>query len=175
MAYDLTSANVQIESYFGDTFLQLSGFSIGYRKDALRFADSGHMFNGSLFRDFNLKAVALKAGGGVEWGMPSLNFDQTEFEFLTDGTVRYRHTYPDRNADVPFVGTTTDGAVYPFAELSLVYRPWIVLVEAGLRVNFIGFNFDDYEVGTTDDVRRSFVRRTITVPYLFVNLGVRMF
>ena len=46
VAYDLTSANVELEAYFGDTFLQLSGFSIGYRKDVLRIADSGHLVYG---------------------------------------------------------------------------------------------------------------------------------
>ena len=172
---DLTSANVQIESYFGDTFLQLSGFTIGYRKDALRFVDSGHMLNGALFRDIDLTVVALKVSGGVEWGMPALTFDTSAFEFLADGTVRYRHIHPHRNADVPLVGTTTDGAVYPFAEVSIVQRPWIFLVEAGMRFNFIGFNFDDYEVSPTDEITQVFTRKTETVPYLFVNLGLRLF
>ena len=175
VAYDLTSANVELEAYFGDTFLQLSGFSIGYRKDVLRIADSGHMVYGEVFRDFDLKALALKIGGGGEWGMPSLNFDRTEFEFLPDGTTRYRHTHPNRNADVPFVGTTTDGAIYPFAEVSVVQRPWLVLFEAGMRINFVGFNFDDYEVRPNDEVSRAFTRKTTLVPYLFFNFGLRLF
>ena len=46
--YDLTSVNLEVEAYFGDTFLQLSGFAIGYRKDSLRRTESGHMISGTL-------------------------------------------------------------------------------------------------------------------------------
>lgn len=173
--YNLTSVNVEIETYFHETLLQLSGFSIGYRKDAIRHIDSGHMISGKLFRDIDLKAIALKAGGGIEWGMPSLNFDQTEFQFFDDGAVRYRHTHPDRNADVPFVGTTTDGAVYPFVELSAAQRPGALLIEAGMRINFIGFQFEDYEVSAADDLTYALTRKRVLVPYVFMNLGLRMF
>jgi hypothetical protein len=133
------------------------------------------MFNASLFRDVNLGLFALKASGGMEWGMPSLNFDQTEFSVAPDGTVRYRHTHPQRNADVPFVGTTTDGARYPFIALSAVQRPWALLAELGIRVNVIPFNFDDYEVTSADRVTYSFKRKNVLVPYLFANVGVRLF
>jgi hypothetical protein len=173
--YNLTSINVEVESYFGDTFLQVSGFSIGYRKDVIRRADSGHMFSAAVFRDVDFKVFAVKAGGGMEWGMPSLNFDRTEFDVGADGTVRYRHTHPDRNVDVPLIGTSTDGALYPFVELSVVQRPWIFLTEAGVRINVIGFNFDDYEVSATDQVTHSFRQAKVLVPYLFVNFGVRLF
>ena len=118
--------------------------------------------------------AALKMGGGIEWGMPSLNFDLTEFSPAADGTVQYRHTYPQRNADVPFVGTTTDGAVYPFIELSAVQRPSAFLFEFGMRINIIGFHFDDYEVGGNDQVRHAFTRKSMFLPYLFVNAGIRM-
>jgi hypothetical protein len=173
--YNLTSISIRIDSYARDTFLLLSGFSLGYRKDVIRRVDSGHMFNLTLFRDVNLKVFAVKAGGGMEWGMPSLNFDRTEFDFVPDGTVRYRHTYPDRNVDVPFVGTTTDGALYPFGELSVVQRPGPFLAEAGIRINMIEFNFDDYEVTASDNVTRVFGKRKVPVPYLFVNFGLRLF
>ena len=174
-AYNLTSLNVEFETYFSRTLLALSGFSIGYRKDAVRHVDSGHMLSGSLFRDVDLRAIALKAGGGIEWGMPSLNFDRTEFEFLGDEAVRYRHTYPDRNADVPLVGTTSDGALYPFVELSAVQRPWNFLVEAGIRINIMRFHFDDYEVSASDEVTHVFSRKNVLVPYLFANFGFRLF
>jgi hypothetical protein len=172
--YNLTSLNVEVETYFNGTFL-LSGFSLGYRKDAVRYPDSGHMLSGTLFRDLDLQVAALKAGGGIEWGMPSLNFDQTEFDFAGDGTVRYRHTYPGRNAYVPFVGTRTDGALYPFVELGIVQRPGSVLLEAGMRINIIRFHFDDYEVSPADEVTHAFSQRRVLVPYLFVNLGIRLF
>jgi hypothetical protein len=172
--YNLTSLNVEVETYFRGAFL-VSGFSIGYRKDALRYTDSGHMVSGTVFRDLDLKVLALKVGGGVEWGIPSLNFDQTEFDVAADGTVRYRHTYPGRNTHVPFVGTKSDGAVYPFFELSVVQRPGAVLFEAGMRTNLIRFHFDDYEVRTGDQVTRAFAERRVLVPYLFANFGVRLF
>ena len=36
--FDLTSAALEIETYFDRTHLQLSGWSLGYRKDALALA-----------------------------------------------------------------------------------------------------------------------------------------
>lgn len=173
-SYDLTSVNVEIETYFRRQG-PISGFSLGYRKDAVQYIDSGHMLSATLFRDVDFKVAALKAGGGLEWGLPSLNFDQTEFDLRHDGTVRYRHTHPGRNAYVPFVGTRSDGALYPFAELSIVQRPAGLLVEAGMRVNFIRFHFDDYEVSPTDEVTHAFGERRVRVPYLFLNIGVRLF
>jgi hypothetical protein len=172
--YNLTSVNVEVERYFGRSFL-ISGFSIGYRKDALQYIESGHMINAMLFGDVDLKVVALKAGGGVEWGVPSLNFDTTEFEQAGDGTLRYRHTYPRRNASVPFVGTSEDGALYPFASFSAVQRPGGLLFEAGVRVNFMRFHFDDFEVGPNGESRSAFDESRVVVPYLFVNIGFRLF
>ncbi|MEE2638805.1 MAG: hypothetical protein VYE68_16405 [Acidobacteriota bacterium] len=173
--YDLVSAKVEVDRYFGDTFLQLSGFSLGYRKDGARRLEWGHMTYGLLFRDFDLSVLALKLGAGIEWGLPSVNFDQTEFAFADDGTVRYRHTYIHRNADVPFVGTTVDGAVYPVVELSVVQRPWFLLFETGMRVGVIRFNFDDFEVSPTDDLIEVSVRKRVLVPTLFVDVGIRLF
>jgi hypothetical protein len=171
--YNLTSVSVAIERYFGGT-AGFAGFSIAYRKDAIQHANTGHMFSAGLFGDADVKVAALKMGGGIEWGMPSLNFDLTEFSPTADGTVQYRHTYPLRNADVPFVGTTTDGAVYPFVEVSAVQRPSVFLFEIGMRINLIGFHFDDYEVGQNDRVRHAFERKRMVLPYLFVNAGIRM-
>ncbi|MEW5983799.1 MAG: hypothetical protein AB1806_15720 [Acidobacteriota bacterium] len=171
--YNLTSLGVEVEAYFRRAFL-VSGFSIGYRKDAIRSRDAGHMLSATLFRDLDLKVLAIKAGGGAEWGVPSLNFDRTEFEFASDGTVRYRHTYPGRNAHVP-VGARSNGALYPFVVLSAVQRPGPVLIEIGMRINLIQFHFDDYEVRPGDQVTRAFDERRVMVPYLFVNVGVRLF
>lgn len=173
--YALTSASLEIESYFSSTKLLLSGFSVGYRKDNLSRGESGHMVSAKIFHEFPLKVFGVKAGGGVEWGMPSFNFDQTEFASGDDGSLRYRHTYIARNADVPRVGTSTDGAVYPFASLSLVQRPWIFLVEAGVRMNFIRFNLDDYLVAPSDEVTTSFNDKRVLAPYLFVDVGLRLF
>ena len=171
--YALTSVNVAVERYFGRT-VGFRGFGIGYRKDDLQHPNTGHLFNVSLFGDADLKVAALKIGGGIEWGMPSLNFDLTEFGSNRDGAVRYRHTYPERNTDVPFVGTKTDGALYPFLEFSAVQRPSVFLFELGMRINIIGFHFDDYEVGTADQVRYAFARKRLIMPYLFANVGLRL-
>jgi hypothetical protein len=173
--YDLVSAKVEVETYFADTFLQISGFSLGYRKDGVRRAEWGHMFSASLFRDFDAKLFAVKVGAGVEWGMPSLNFDKTEFAFADDGTVRYRHTYMHRNADVPFVGTTVDGAVYPIVEVSIVQRPSFLLFELGMRLGITRFNFDDFEVGPDDQLIQASGRKRVLVPYLFADVGIRLF
>jgi hypothetical protein len=172
--YNLTSVKVEVERYFGRSFL-VSGFSIGYRKDTLRYVESGHMINAMLFHDVDLKVIALKAGGGVEWGVPSLNFDTTEFDQAGDGTLRYRHTYPRRNASVPLVGTKEDGALYPFASFSVLQRPGGLLFEAGVRVNIMRFHFDDFEVAANGESRSAFDESRVLVPYLFVNLGFRMF
>jgi hypothetical protein len=173
--YNLTSLNVEVEGYFPRAFV-VSGLALGYRKDALRSADTGHMFSGMLFGDVNLKAFALKAGGGVEWGVPSMNFDTTEFDYSLDGTVRYRHTYPARNARVPVEGIVQSSAtMYPFFGVSAVQRPGPVLFEIGMRVNLMQFHFDDYEVRRGDQVTRAFDEQRVMVPYLFANLGVRLF
>jgi hypothetical protein len=171
--YDLTSLNLEFETYFHRAFL-VSGFSLGYRKDAIRSIDTGHMLSGMLVRDFNLKVLALKAGGGAEWGIPSMNFDRTEFDNTVDGTVRYRHTYPGRNARVPG-DVEPGGMMYPFFGVSAVQRPGPMLFEFGMRVNVMQFHFDDYEVQRSDQVTRAFDERRVLVPYLFANIGFRLF
>jgi len=170
---DLMSLGVAADVYFPRAFI-VSGFSFGYRKDAVRSTDAGHMLSAALFRDADLKVLALKAGGGVEWGIPSLTFDQTQFDVATDGTQRYRHTYPARNANLP-VGAKPNGALYPFVVVSAVERPGPLLLEIGMRVNLITFNFDDYEIRPGDQVTRTFTDRRVMVPYLFANVGVRLF
>ena len=132
------------------------------------------MLSATLFHDFDLKAIAIKAGGGAEWGVPALTFDQTEFDTAADGTVRYRHTYPGRNSYVP-VGARRNGVLYPFLVLSAVQRPGPLLFEIGMRVSLITFHFDDYEVRSGDQVTRAFEERVVMVPYLFANFGLRLF
>ena len=172
--YNLTSVNIEVESYFRGAFV-VSGFSLGYRKDDLSSENSGHMVSGMLFRDFDLKVLALKVGGGVEWGVPAMTFDQTQFDYAPDGTIRYRHTYPGRNSRVPVEGVKANGTSYPFAGLSAVTRPGPLLLEFGMRINWIKFHFDDYEVRPGDEVTRVFDEHNEVVPYLFANIGLRLF
>ena len=174
---NLTSAMLEVETYFDRPrlFGLLSGFSLGYRKDALRRRESGHMVHAGLFRSTNIASFELRGSGGAEWGVPSLNFDSTEFDYHADGAVRYNHTYPIKNANVPLLGTAQDGVLYPYLEFSVVQRPWVFLLEGGIRMNIVGFQFDDYEVDVNDDVTYSFRSGKVLIPYLFVNLGLRLF
>jgi hypothetical protein len=172
--YALTSLGVEVDTYLPWASFPISGFAVAYRRDAIPSFESGHMLSGTLFHDFDLKALAVKAGGGAEWGIPSLNFDQEEFEVAADGTVRYHHTYLHRNSTVP-VGSRSNGALYPFVALSVLHRPGPLLLEVGMRVSFIRFHFDDYEVRPGDQVTRTFDEKQIEVPYLFANIGLRLF
>ncbi len=173
--YNLTSAKLQVEHYFDGTRLLLSGWAVGYRKDALRYVDSGHMFHAGAFRTVDFQLFAIKAGGGAEWGVPSLNFDTTQFDYRVDGAIRYNHVYPVKNVDIPLIGTRNDGALYPFAEISIVQRPGRFLLEGGMRINVVGFQFDDYEVDVTDQITHRFSDRQVLMPYVFVNVGIRVF
>ncbi len=171
--HDLTSANIEIDAYLARG-LVVPGFTLGYRKDAIRTREAGHLVYGSLFVAADLRLLMIKAAGGAEWGVPSMAFDQTEFETLADGTLQYRHSYPSRNAQVP-VGTRSNGVVYPFAAVSLVTRPGPFLFEVGMRVNFVPFSVDDYEVRPGDLVTRTFVDRRVAMPLLFANVGIKLF
>jgi hypothetical protein len=173
--FELRSVKLSVESYFRDTLMQLSGFSVGYRKDNLHRSESGHMMSLGLFRDIDVKVFAVKTSAGVEWGMPSFSFDQTELRSGREGVVRYHHAYIYRNADIPFVGTSTDGVVYPFIEVSVLQRPWGLLFETGMRVGFPRFNLDDYEVSPRDFVGYALNRKRVIVPYVFAQFGVRVF
>jgi len=172
--YDLTSVSLEVDTYLPWGSFPISGFALTYRKDAIPSVEAGHMLSGTLFHDFDLKVLAVKVGGGVEWGIPSLNFDQTDFDVGADGTVRYVHTYPYRNSTAP-VGSRPNAALYRFLAVSLVQRPGPLLLEFGMRVNFIRFHFDEYEVRPGDQVLRAFDERQVRVPYLFANIGLRLF
>jgi hypothetical protein len=172
--YALTSVSLEADTYLPWASFPISGFAIAYRKDAIPSFETGHMLSGTVFHDFDLNVLAVKVGGGAEWGIPSLNFDQEELDVAPDGTVRYRHTYLHRNSTVP-IGSRPNGALYPFLALSLVHRPGPLLLEFGMRVNFIRFHFDDYEVRPGDEVMRTFDETQVRVPYLFANIGLRLF
>ena len=44
-----------------------------------------------------------------------------------------------------------------------------------MRVNVMGFHFDDYEVHPGDVVARSFTESQVKMPCLFANVGFRLF
>lgn len=171
--YNLNGVNFDIETYFNTTHLQLSGWSIGYRKDDLRYSDSGHLLNFKVFRTFDLKVVDAKIGGGGEWGMSAFVLDQTRFENTGDDSIRYRHVYPVRNSDAPYIGTMHDGVLYPIGEVSLLKRKSIFLIEGGIRESFMRFGNDGYTV-RNDISTYSFQRKRLPLMTVFVNVGIKI-
>lgn len=63
-----------------------------------------------------------------------------------------------RNADVPFFGTASDGAIYPFIEASIVQQPGVLFFKVGMRIGIARFNFDDFEISATEQL----IRRHVT-------------
>lgn len=171
--YNLNGVNIDLETYFNSNHAQISGWSVGYRKDDLRYTDSGHMLNLRIFRTFNVKFADFKAGAGAEWGMPSLAFDKTRFENTRSGPLRYRHVYPVRNSNVPYVGTTKDGIFYPFLDVSLLKRKGIFLVEGGARVNLIRYGNDGYTV-RNDIIEFDLRQKTLPTTMMFINFGIKL-
>jgi hypothetical protein len=173
--YKLTSVGVGFETWFDHRRLLLSGWSIGYRKDDIDQKVSGHMIHGGVFGSLNAKVFQVRMGGGVEWGSPSLNFDTSTFDYRADGAVRYNHTYPAKNADVPGLGTRKNGALYPYLEGSIVERVGPFLFEGGMRVNFVRFQFDSYQVDAKDRITYAFNSKRVLMPMIFLDVGFRMF
>lgn len=171
--YDLDGVNFDVETYFNTTHLQLSGWSIGYRKDDLRFSDSGHLLNFKVFRTFDLKVVEAKIGGGGEWGISAFVLDQTRFENTSDDSIRYRHVYPVRNSNAPYIGTMHDGVLYPIGEVSLLERKSIFLIEGGVRGSFMRFGNDGYTV-RNEISSYSFQRKRLPLMTVFVNVGLKI-
>src|SRR3990167_4439601 len=57
--YNINGLAVDIETYFNGSHIGLSGWSIGYRKDDLRYSDTGQLFNFKVFRITPLKILDL--------------------------------------------------------------------------------------------------------------------
>ncbi len=172
--YNFNGLNFDLETYFDSNHLQLSGWSVGYRKDDLQSADSGHLLNLRAFRTFDLKFADIKTGAGIEWGMPSLDFDKTWFENTHNSSLRYRHVYPIRNSNVPYVGTTKDGIFYPFADIGLLKRKGPFLLEGGARINLIRYGNDGFTVSKNDTIQYYFYDRRLLVVTPFINIGVKL-
>lgn len=171
--YNFNGVNVDIETYFNTTHLQLSGWSIGYRKDDLRYSDSGHVLNFKVFRTFDLKVVDAKISGGGEWGMPAFLLDMTRFENNRGDLIRYRHVYPVRNSNVPYIGTMHDGVSYPFGDASLLKRKSIFLIEGGVRGSWIRYGNDGYSI-KNDIPTYYFYEKRVPLITLFVNIGLKI-
>lgn len=172
--YNLNGLNVEIEHYFSSNHLFLSGWSIGYRKDGVQMVETGQMLNLKVFRNFDLKWLEVKTGGGADWGSPSLMFDKTKFDQLTTTVINYAHVYPIRNSNIIFIGTSTDGILYPFLDLTVAKRMGPFIVEAGSRANIIRFGKDNYHIVNNFIELDSHNEKKI-IQTVFVNFGLKLF
>src|SRR3989344_7148186 len=168
--YVINGMSVEVETYFSDNHLGLSGWSLGYRKDNLRYAEFGHLLNVDTFRTKSIKVADLKFGGGIEWGMPSDGFSHTRFNIRTDSDLSYNHVFLNKNSNIPGNGLKNDGALYPFLKFGLVKRSKAFILEAGTRVNIMKFGIDEYNV-SDNKLTVTLRDRRMAVPSVFVSLG----
>ena len=168
--YVINGLSVEVETYFKNNHLGLSGWSLGYRKDDLRYSEFGHLLNVDTFRTKSIKVADIKFGGGVEWGMPSNGFSRTRFNSGTGSDISYNHVFLNMNSNIPRVGTKNDGALYPFLKFSLVKRSRSFILEAGTRVNIMKFGIDEYGVF---DNKLTVVKKDkrMAIPSIFLSIG----
>lgn len=167
--------SVDVETYFNNNHIGLSGWFVGYRKDDIRFSDFGHVLNAGVFRTVRTPVADLKIGGGAEWGIISLNYSKTRFSYDDGGMlVSYEHLFPHRNTDIPALGPSHDSSLYPFLEAGLLKRWEWFLVEVGVRGSIQKFGFDRYRLNG-DNVEFVSSDKTRIVPAVFVKLGVAAF
>lgn len=168
--YLVNDLSIEIETYFNSLHWQLSGWGIGYRKDDLRYSDFGHMLYFKLFREVRFPFVSAKTSAGVEWGMPTINFDRTKFVYNNGLLESYSQVSLVRNSNVPFTGSDRDAAMYPIMEVSAVKRNKYFVVEAGARWNVMEFKKGEY-VLVGDRVESKLSKEWKAIPYLFMNIG----
>jgi hypothetical protein len=169
--YVINGFSIEVETYFKNDHLGLSGWSIGYRKDNLQYAEFGHLLSVDAFRTRSIKIADVKFGGGIEWGMPSDGFSHTRFNNRTDSNLSYDHVFLDKNSNIPKIGTKNDGALYPFARVSLVRRSKVFILEVGTRVNIMKFGIDEYNV-SNDRLMVTSRNRRMAVPTVFISVGL---
>ena len=160
-----------IETHFNKNHMGLSGWFVGYRKDDLTDSDSGHLLNFGAFRKIDMPAVALKMSGGAEWGIPTVDFSGTRFNYENGNPVSYEHLFLKHNSGIPGIGTSKDAVFYPFIELSLLKKWRWLLAEGGIRGNIQKFGFDKYHLGSDDLIFVSRDRIRL-LPTFFVKAGI---
>lgn len=169
--YVLNSLSIEVETYFKNNHLGLSGWSLGYRKEDFQHSEFGHLLSADAFRTKSIRVADIKFGGGVEWGMPSNGFSRTKFNSLTDSDISYSHVFLNRNSNIPGIGTKHDGVLYPHMKFSLVKRSKRFILEAGMGVNIMKFGFDEYNV--SNDKLTVVVRdRRMAIPSVFLGIGL---
>jgi hypothetical protein len=157
-ALSMESISLDLDRYFGHPRFGISGWSVGYRKSDITYLTEGHLINFQMFNKYGIS----KVGGGIEFGILPLAFDNSRFLFGPDGDVQsYTHLFPHRRG--------TLGA-YPFFELSAVVSK-SVLFEAGVRFNILKFGVDQYDISTSAyNVQTR--DRTVILPGFFIKFGL---
>lgn len=169
--YVLNGLSVEVETYFEDNHLGLSGWSLGYRKEDFQHSEFGHLLSADVFRTESIKIADFKFGGGVEWGMPSNGFSRTKFNSQTDSDISYSHVFLNRNSNIPRMGTKRDGTLYPFMKFSLVKRNKFFILEGGTRISIMKFGIDEYSV-SGNNFRAVMRDRRIAIPSVFISIGL---
>lgn len=150
----------------------LSGFSFGYRKEDFTTADTGHFFNGKVLWRLGSRFY-LKPAIGVEWGKPSLRFEQTSYNEKIG--LSYTHTTLIRNAWLP-IGVRDTGTLNMIMDASVGYKAGPFLFEAGARATHSKFGVSAFELNKGGNLKfQSFRSEYKFVPTLFVGIGIRMF
>ncbi|OGN07901.1 MAG: hypothetical protein A2750_00395 [Candidatus Yanofskybacteria bacterium RIFCSPHIGHO2_01_FULL_45_42] len=165
--------SVDLETYFNKRHFWLSGWSVGYKKDDIQFSNFGHLINGSVFGTVGVGVADIKFSGGVEWGMPSANFNKTRFHYGESGLMSYEHLFLQKNSNIPELEPSEDALLYPFAEIVLLKKGKRFLVEAGIRGNIQKFGLDSYFLNGDDLIFVS-SSKTIIVPSVFIKFGVAL-
>lgn len=168
--YGVNSLTIEIESYFPKDKVFLSGWSVGYRKEDIRFIHAGHYFSLKTFHDFDVRLLEIKLSGGEEWGYPSLASEKTIPGVDPGRLESYRHIFLLRNSKVPFLGTKHDGVLYPFLTLSFTRKIGTFMFEGGARLDFGKFGIDTYN----PNGQFSLNEKWIASPSVFVGFGLKM-
>lgn len=168
--YGVNSLAIEIESYFSQDKVFLSGWSVAYRKEDIRFIHAGHYFSLKTFHNFDVRLLEIKLSIGEEWGYPSLASEKTVPGADPGQLESYRHIFLIRNSKVPFFGTEHDGVLYPFLTLSFTRKIGIFMFEGGARMDFGKFGLDAYD----PNGQFSLNEKWVASPSVFVGFGLKI-
>ncbi len=134
----------EFESDFSKDRFFLSGWAVGYRKEDIHFINAGHYLSVRTFHNFNLRFSEMQLGAGEEWGYPSLTSQKTVSGIDPAHPEAFRHIFPIRNSNMPFIGPDHDGTLYPFLTMTLSRKMGSLKLEGGVRMDFRKFGIDTY-------------------------------
>jgi len=136
-------------------------------------------FNGyyiSVYPVYTIKegrGYLLKTAAGIEYGVPSTNFDRYAANYRDEELIFQKWIYLVQNISLPGDKVSgKSGTLYPFGAISYSRKWKRLVVEGGLRVNLVKFGIKtaNFETG-------SFKDREQWGPILapFVRVGIRIF